>query len=1252
MEMRQLLDLQFIIQDKGMAISIDALLAILLFIGMIAFLSIEPISEDEMTQPMIAISQIADDAIAAMDNTGFMMQSIEDGDSAAIETKLQNLLPGTVEFRLKMLQYTSNLDDPTSVCKSTQDFEDCFPSVYPGSDENPKLFFEIGRSIPEDKEIFHGKKIFIKKEPGECELAGSLSQKEANGFVALFQASHAPEAKDVNITTEGSCPGQIHPCPTTEDTMRCCYKYFDEDSDPEVLPPEFKWYKYDAFASGDKWILTTETGQTVGLGEYDDDNRWKCSVSVNDGSEWSQDANSPVAIIGGPCFIFSSSMTNSPMACGETSSVSFTVSGEASDRQEPVDIMLSIDRSGSMSWIGQYNATGTERSVFVENDIAYLGTSSYVYKLDVNQINGSLTYTSGDRTIIDDARGLDVDGDHIFVADDDSGITVVNKSSMSVVKSISNMTTARSIFVDGDYGYVAAAGTLSEDPIQVYGASMTGSRDDYERVGYTTAREWVAQSFVSDLDKIEGVRLELYRYDNPSGDLTVHLRSTIDGADLPNGTVTIDSGDIRRYGYRWENIDFPGPVDVDIGSTYYLVLTTTDIDSGDYYRWASRSRYTDPYTNGSVYRCNTSDVCTAVEPPFQSQYEDARFRIYHYDYLVGGLVIIDKSDADPNNWTTISNLYDTGSGLIDEPEDVFVEGDYVYIADKAGGDGTEGLWIVDISDKENPVLEGFIATTNPQAVAVSGNYAFVADEDSGLRIIDVTDKANPSISLTLTGIGSTSDVVLYDTNAYVVADTGSGATASGLHVIDVTSPATASLTETFDSPYNFYKLFAGQKYAFVTTSYGLMTINRFFGPKINFARAGAKDFVMFEDWKSPEDKIGVASYGNGNSSLDHQLVEADAANKASINTAIDGIMSMGGTPMHLGLEEALDELLDSSRGREDAIQFVILLADGQSDSYTQDEIDTQVARANDNQVYIFTIGFGGDVDDTQMRNIAENAYCPELGVDCGAYHHIDDPEALSEIYAIIAEQVTLLTGKIPDAGTTDLSMEFTDFAGLQLSNFSPAYTIWDGTTLSYEDIDITEPWTAVFDAMIPCDYVGCGNEFVEGSTVLFPPDSAEISYTIDDILQEPVDWPERFGSGSEFYYNDLGVDFLSGTFYGTEDTVIDYLISNQGYIDDIDLSLIDPTMEFYKGDAPETACSGTLVGSNNSTAVLDAALGASAGPNTSVEDSTNVLGSGWICMQLNNEQDIIECSENNNAIIHCAIPKTFVYTLDYWVWEK
>ncbi len=72
---------------------------------------------------------------------------------------------------------------------------------------------------------------------------------------------------------------------------------------------------------------------------------------------------------------------------------------------------------------------------------------------------------------------------------------------------------------------------------------------------------------------------------------------------------------------------------------------------------------------------------------------------------------------------------------------VYVSGNYAYVAY-----GNAGLRIVDVSNPFLPMDVGFAITEevdDARGIRVSGNYAYVADAPFGLRIIDITTPTNP-----------------------------------------------------------------------------------------------------------------------------------------------------------------------------------------------------------------------------------------------------------------------------------------------------------------------------------------------------------------------------------------------------------------------------------------------------------------------------------------------------------------------------
>ena len=105
-----------------------------------------------------------------------------------------------------------------------------------------------------------------------------------------------------------------------------------------------------------------------------------------------------------------------------------------------------------------------------------------------------------------------------------------------------------------------------------------------------------------------------------------------------------------------------------------------------------------------------------------------------YAYLCAGgtLVILDVSDPlDPDE---VGRIDTPGIGL-----GVHVVGDYAYVADDQ-----EGLRVINVSDPSNPYEVGVHDTPDhARGVHVVGSYAYVADWDSGLRVIDVSTPSNP-----------------------------------------------------------------------------------------------------------------------------------------------------------------------------------------------------------------------------------------------------------------------------------------------------------------------------------------------------------------------------------------------------------------------------------------------------------------------------------------------------------------------------
>ncbi len=118
---------------------------------------------------------------------------------------------------------------------------------------------------------------------------------------------------------------------------------------------------------------------------------------------------------------------------------------------------------------------------------------------------------------------------------------------------------------------------------------------------------------------------------------------------------------------------------------------------------------------------------------------------------------------------------------------VAVANNYVFIADDE-----DGLRIIDISNPESLTEVGHCSTQWAYGVAVADSYAFVADGEAGLKIIDVTDPENP-FELNCFSILCYSVTV---TNNYAFAAEGD----PGVRIIDVSNPGHPSEVGYYNTP--------------------------------------------------------------------------------------------------------------------------------------------------------------------------------------------------------------------------------------------------------------------------------------------------------------------------------------------------------------------------------------------------------------------------------------------------------------------
>ena len=119
---------------------------------------------------------------------------------------------------------------------------------------------------------------------------------------------------------------------------------------------------------------------------------------------------------------------------------------------------------------------------------------------------------------------------------------------------------------------------------------------------------------------------------------------------------------------------------------------------------------------------------------------------YAYVADSSGLQVIDISrPADPQRIASVTNF---------RPYSVVVSGRFAYTAGYTPDEtGTHyALHVVDISDPTHPRMLGETECGEAFGLAVSGSYVYLAEYEAGLRVIDVSDPAQPhTVSTRATG---------------------------------------------------------------------------------------------------------------------------------------------------------------------------------------------------------------------------------------------------------------------------------------------------------------------------------------------------------------------------------------------------------------------------------------------------------------------------------------------------------------------
>lgn len=116
------------------------------------------------------------------------------------------------------------------------------------------------------------------------------------------------------------------------------------------------------------------------------------------------------------------------------------------------------------------------------------------------------------------------------------------------------------------------------------GSAIRLQVNEFDLIGYPAGKSKLAQAFVGDGGRVKSVKLPLIRKGTPPGNLTVKIQTA--SGSSPSGTTITDgtSGTVAASGLPlaltgWTEFTFSTPPICAVGTTYWIVLETTDADS-------------------------------------------------------------------------------------------------------------------------------------------------------------------------------------------------------------------------------------------------------------------------------------------------------------------------------------------------------------------------------------------------------------------------------------------------------------------------------------------------------------------------------------------------------------------------------------------------------------------------------------------------------------------------------------------------
>lgn len=385
--------------------------------------------------------------------------------------------------------------------------------------------------------------------------------------------------------------------------------------------------------------------------------------------------------------------------------------------------------------------------------------------------------------------------------------------------------------------------------------------------------------------------------------------------------------------------------------------------------------------------------------------------------------------------------------------------------------------------------------------------------------------------------------------AYVAND-------SNLFEVDVSSPSSPFVSRNFYTPYGYNDVFVERNFAFLATQgAGIITIDLLNGQKMDIAKRAARGFVDFDEWK-PDDQVGLVSFATG-ATTDSTLRVLSDQNRLLLKQDINSLLASGSTAIGDALYNSRVEL-SSARHNPSALKFIVLMSDGQS-NYGRDPI-TEAQNAANAGIMVFAVGFGPDVDQSTLQQIAS--------ITGGNYYYAGDSNSLYSFFQLIAQDIGIISAQSANFNADAFGLNLTVNPGTaimpeSISVSRGSYALSSGElSFTVPDINRANPWFASYDLSFPCnsDYA------CDYSTKRFPESGSYFEYSVDGSP-----YTVFFDSNSyidvNFLYRDLELSFSSAELFDINHLFVEAKLSNVGDLNTLSYASLRIDSNFYANGA-------------------------------------------------------------------------------------